>query len=271
MRTNALPSGGLCAVLLLLSTTLLACATTTTRTVVHERASVNRLVLAQRESSPLMARLTQEGHSVVGTVGFTRECLLRTTRTLQRTKVSETKMSGGAAAAYIATGFALAALGTGVMAAAQGQSDTVSCGEGRAGDTCDSPQSMFMYGGASILVGGVVLGAVGGLGLALEPTRETKLLHPESIVTDSATAPCGTAESLGGIRIALQLPNGSRWTGPVEANGAARIDVSPDVSFPDAEVVVFVDEVPEALSAVVARGVAVATVSLSRTVGTRPR
>jgi hypothetical protein len=271
MPINALPSGGLCAILLLLSTTLLACTTTTTRTVVHERASVNRLVLAQPESSPLMGWLSQEGHSVVGKVGFTRECLLRTTRTLEKTKVSETKMSEGAAAAYIATGAALAAVGTALMAASQSKSDTVSCGEGRAGDTCNSPQSAFMYGGAGFLLGGVVFGAAGGIGLVVEPTRETKSLHPESVVADSAAAPCGTAESLGGIRIALQLPNGSRWTGPVEANGAARIDVSPDVSFPDAEVVVFVDEVPEALSAVVSRGVEVATVSLSRTVRTGPR
>ena len=252
----------------------LACATTKTHTVTLERPAVSRLALARPESKPLVGAFRQEGHAVVGTVGFTRECSVETTRTFDKTEVSETKASGETIAAYIAVGAGLAAAGTGLLFAARGKSDDVWCGDGaepRAGDTCQSEAHVYSTLGVTLLVSGLGSAAVGGVLFAQKPKSEAKALDPERVVSTSGSAACGLPESLAGTVLGLELPNGSRWTGRVDASGAARIELSSDIAIPDAEVAIFVDEVPLELSALLARGSTVSSVSLSRTAPVRAR
>ena len=52
----------------------------------------------------------------------------------------------------------------------------------------------------------------------------------------------------------------------MSGGAAAAFELSPEVPIPDAELTVFVDEVPPTLAAVVARGATVATLSISRSV-----
>ena len=250
------------------------CTATTTNVVAHEAPPVTRLHLSRADAEPLSATFLQEGHSIRGTLSLTNECSLDTTRTTRSERTTTTKQSTGTTVAWFIASGVVTAAGIGFMAASPHQDKRVICGNGdtvRAGDTCDSTASVFMQSGATTLGIGLGMAAVGVLGLVQKPKVKTESLPPQQVTTSTSDSACGNADALDGMVIAMELPNGGRWTGRVERDGTFRIDVDSEVPLPAGEARFFIDNVTPPLDAVVVRGTPVGTLTLARSSNERTK
>ncbi len=243
------------------------CASTTTSVIAKEAPPVTRLHLSRSDAEPVSATFFQDGHSIGGTVRLANACSLETTRTTLSERRTTTKQSTGATIAWLVTGGVITAAGIGLMAASPHQDQRVFCGNGdtgRAGDTCDSVSSALMQVGLTTLGLGLGATALGVIGVVQKPKIETESLPPQQVTTSTPESPCGGAEALDGMLIALELPNGGRWTGPVLRDGTLRIEISPEVPLAGGEARFFIDSVPAALADVIVRGTSLGTLTLAR-------
>jgi hypothetical protein len=243
------------------------CTATTTSIVVSEQPSMTRLRLSHEGANALQATLRQEGHTVFGTVSFTAECSLETTRTTLKEQSKSSKASTASIIGYAIAGVALTAVGTGLMVASKNPDHRVYCGEvdeaPKAGDSCWSDASTVMEVGLITLGTGLGLGGIAGFNAMRKPTVETVALPAEHVTTITPEAACGNDEALEGMIVALELSNGSRWLGQVAKDGAFSVEVSPEV-LGAGEARAFVDSVPATLAGLIARGALLGTISLVR-------
>lgn len=252
---------------LLLLVTLSGCGVTTQSSVAKsEGSTTSRLRLARPDAAPVVAIWRQENHAIVGSIGFTRQCSLETTRTVERTQVTSTRPSKKGSTALIVAGSVLAAVGTGLMAAAEDQDDTVSCGRGgevRDGDRCTSVAGAFTELGVSVLVAGATMGGYGIWNATRKPTVKETPLPPEQLRSSTPDSPCGNLAALDGMSVLAQLPDGGLWRGLVNADGSARIELGSSGMPVGAPIPVVVDSVPPALEGIVKRGTPLGEVTLA--------
>jgi hypothetical protein len=245
-----------------------ACSSTTTHVVANEQPAVTRLRLSRSDAAPLRATFQQEGHSIHGSVEWSTECSFDTTRRTSNARTTTTKSNTGANIGWFIASGVVTAVGAGFMVAAPHQDQRVFCGDGGApqpGDTCDSVSSAEMKLGATIVGLGLGMTVLTALAAARKPKTTTETLPPDEVTTTLAGSSCGAPAALEGMLIALELPNGGRWSGKLEHGGSFRIDIDPQISLPASEARIFVDDVPPAAAAIVTRGSLLGTLSLAPT------
>jgi hypothetical protein len=218
--------------------------------------ATQRLRLARADSAPLTGQFHQEGHAIVGQLAFANDCTAESTQVVKRQEVTERHTRRGTVGALVAVGAAVAAVGVGFLVASASADKRVSCGEGKAGDTCDSESSAEQYLGATALGYGLGSAILGGYWLAQKPQVESKELPPEQLTHPvPGTFACGTTAALEGLALAVDLPNNGKWTGRVSADGAVRIDINEKITLnDDTPVRVVVESVPASLAGTVAVG-----------------
>ena len=256
-------ASGATALLVALAT---ACSSTTTNVVAREQPPVTQLRLSRSDAAPLRATFQQDGHSIHGSVAWSSDCSLDTTHSTLNERTTTTKPNTGANIGWFIASGVVAAVGVGFMAAAPHQDQRVFCGDGdtpQPGDTCDSVSSAEMKLGATIVGFGLGMAALTAFAALHKPKTTTEALPPDQVTTTTADSPCGAPEALEGMLIALELPNGGRWSGKLEHDGSFRIDIDPEVSLPAADARLFVDDVPPAAADIVPRGTALGTLSLA--------
>jgi hypothetical protein len=252
---------------LLLIFSLSGCGVTTQSSVAKaEGPSTTRLRLARPDAAPIEGTWRQENQAIVGSIAFTRQCSLETTRTVKRTQVTSSRPRKRDSTLLIVAGSVLAVAGTGFIVASKDQDDTVYCGSGdrvREGDRCNSLAGSFVELGVSVLTAGAVLGGYGIFAASKKPTVTETPLPPEQLVSTKPDSPCGNLAALDGMAVLAQLPDGALRRGQVTADGSARIELGPSGALTGAPIPIVVDSVPTALEGIVNRGTPLGEVTLA--------
>jgi len=229
-----------------------------------EGPSTSHLRLVRPDAAPLEANWRQEQRAIVGSVGFTRQCLLETTRTVKRTQVTTRKPNKAHTVGYIVVGSLLAVAGTGLLAVSTTKSETVYCVDGDAGrDRCSSEAGGYRLMGSGVLT---IAGALAGVGIwsaVKKPTVEEAPLPPEELKSATPESPCGDPANLAGMTLLAALPDGSLRRGEIVADGSARIDLGNTPQFSSIPVKISVDSVPQALEGIVSRGAPLGELTLA--------
>lgn len=231
-----------------------------------EGPSTSHLRLERPDAAPLEASWRQEQRAIVGSVGFTRQCLLETTRTMKRTQVTTRKPNNAHTVGFIVVGSLLAVAGTGLLVASTTKSETVYCGNrnGDSGpDQCGSEAEGYRLMGSGVLT---IAGALAGVGIwsaAKKPTVEKTSLPAEELKSSTPESPCGDPANLAGMTLLAALPDGSLRRGEVAADGSARIDLGNTPQFSSIPVKISVDSVPQVLEGLVSRGAPLGELTLA--------
>jgi hypothetical protein len=247
----------------------LACACVS-RAQVHSTADApsTHVRLARADAAALTASFRTEGQTLVGQLGFTQNCA-EETRQVTHSESQRTRVSAGWVAVG-ALGAASAVLGAYALSAASSADHTVTCGSGsgspRAGDKCESSASSLTEAGTSALISGVGFAVLGGYMAAQTKQTERQALPDQTSLKVREAQPCGKLSALDGMEVAVLLPGfGGKWSGRVQADGTARIELSTKVAIAQNSLVdVFVESVPPPLAGVVAPGSVLAQVKLAR-------
>lgn len=214
--------------------------------------------LQRADAAPLTASFRTDGSALVGQLGFTRNCAEETRQVTHR-ESQRTRVSAGWLAVGV-VGVASAVVGAYVLSAASSADHRVTCGSGggapRAGDTCESSASSLRKAGTSALISGVGFAVMGGYMAAQTKQTERQVLPDQTSLQVREAHPCGDVAALDGMQIAVLLPRfGGKWSGRVNADGSARIELATKVTIPPNSLVnVFVESVPESLAGLVAPG-----------------
>lgn len=242
-----------------------------TRTTTNVRTTaekpVQRFRLARPSAVPLRATWHQDGHRILGELSLPAACRKETLRVWRAESVQETSPNP----AYYTTGYVMggvfAAAGIATLVASGSASDEVSCGwdsTPKSGDTCRSPSGALVEIGATLLAvgAGTVLGSV--LVASSDPRVETKPLPVQRRVSLNETVePCGSLAQLAGMRVTADIPEAGRWSGAVDADGKAVIELGSAVTLrKPTETRFSVESVPAGAS-VVAPGAPLGTLILS--------
>ena len=214
---------------------------------------------------PVTGSFHQEAHSIVGQLAFTNDCAAESRQLVRRQETTETHPNRALGVGLAVVGGVVTAVGAGLLVASGSANDEVSCGAGRAGDTCNSESSALATAGLSVLLSGLSFAIYGGYTLAQKPKLETKELPAETRIQLLANnVSCGTTATLEGLAVAVDLPDNGTWRGRTARDGSVRIDVSESIRLPEgATLNLVVDSAPAILSAIVSPGATLGTVRLA--------
>ncbi|MET0794181.1 MAG: hypothetical protein ABW061_21850 [Polyangiaceae bacterium] len=254
------------AALFLAGTLVAGCTQTTTNVRSLPGPSVEHIHLTRAGVIPVAGAFRQEGHSIVGQLAFTTDCTAESRQIIRQQVTTDTHQDRRASIALTVVGATVAAAGVGLLAASSDADQEVSCGQGRAGDRCQSESSALMELGLSALLSGLTAGVAGGYLLAQKPQIETRELPTETrtqLIANGVS--CGPTRVLEGLSVSFELPHGGAWSGRAAADGSVRIDVNEGIRLPEGTTVrIVVDAVPAGLAAIVSPGMLVGEVSLAR-------
>lgn len=228
---------------------------------------VQHLRLIRPETLPIAGTFHQDGHAIVGQLTLPNACNAESRQRVKRQGVTERHTNHAAAIGWMVAGGVLTAVGVGVMAASANADQQVNCGEGRAGDRCESEASAMQELGLTTLLTGLTAATTGGVFLALEPHVETQDL-PEREVSKvtSENVACAPTSTLADVVVAIELPGNGTWTGQASADGAVRIDVQPTIAMPDgAKVQIVLHSVPPTFAINVRPGTVLGEVTFEKT------
>ena len=241
---------------------------TQTTTSVHSLpdAPTQHVRLTRAGVIPVTGSFHQEGHAIVGQLSFTNDCTAESRQLVRRQETTNTHPNRALGVGLAVAGGIITAVGTGLLVASGSANHDVSCGEGRAGDTCNSESSALATAGLSALVLGLTSAFCGGYSLAQKPKLETTELSPEThsqLIANNVS--CGTTPALEGLSVTVELPGNGSWRGRTALDGSVRIDVSESLKLPEGVTLpVVVDSVPPLLAGTVTPGASLGEVKLSR-------
>jgi hypothetical protein len=241
------------------------CSMTTTTTSVRATPGpvTQRLRLSRAGLAPLEAHFAQQETALVGRVSFAQNCVYEGASTLRRELLTTTTTNKQSTTALLVAGGILAAAGVALYASSSGKDENVYCGDGEPedGDQCHSEAGAYRYVGVVTL--GTGLGALlgGGALLARKPKVETKPLESQELHSVGPTVGmCGKQASLDGLSVYVNMPGGGTWSGRVDAEGSARIDLPSH--FEATTLPVFVGAVPASAAGMVSPGMHLTEVTL---------
>jgi len=240
------------------------CSMTTTTTSVRATPGpvTQRLRLSRAGLSPLEAHFAQQETALLGRVSFAQNCVYEGSSTLKRELLTTTTTNKQSTTALLVAGGILTAAGIALYASSSGKDENVYCGdEPKDGDQCHSEAGTYRYLGVVTL--GTGLGALlgGGVLLARKPQVETKPLESQELHSVGPTVGlCGKQASLDGLSVYVNMPGGGTWSGRVDAEGSARIDLPSQ--FEATTLPVFVGAVPASAAGMVSPGMQLTEVTL---------
>ncbi len=238
--------------------------TTSVRSV--PEAPVERLRLTRAGVLPIAGTFQQDGHSVLGQLSVTNQCTAESTQLIRKQEASDTHTVRGTATAWTIVGGLVTAVGVGLLVASDGADKRVTCGEGRAGDQCESQSSALQTGGITMLATGLATAIAGGYFLAQKPNVETKELPAERVThVEAEGVSCGVTRMVQGLSVGFEVPGNGTWSGLALADGSVHIEVNPGIKLPDSGALpVFVLSVPANLAGIVSPGTRLGEVALSK-------
>ena len=215
---------------------------------------------------PVTGTFHQEAHSIVGQLAFTTDCTAESRQLVHRQQTTDTHPNRGTAAVITVLGGVATAVGAGFLVASGNADKHVYCGEGKAGDTCQSESSAAADLGLTLLLSGITTAVAGGYLWAQKPKVETTDLPSETHTQLLANnVSCGTTPALEGLSVALDVPGNGTWRGRTALDGSVRIEVSDSIKLPDGVTLsVVVDSVPPILAGIVSPGAVLGEVKLAR-------
>jgi len=227
---------------------------------------VERVRLTRAGVSPIAGEFRQQEHSVLGQLSITHLCTQESTQLIRKREESDTHTVRGTAMAWTVVGGLVTAVGAGLLVASDDADKRVSCGEGKAGDQCESESSAMQTAAFSLLVTGLSSAIAGGYFLAQKPSTETKELPAERVTRVQAeSVSCGATRMVEGLSVGVEIPGNGTWTGVALADGSVRIEVSPGIKLPDSGTLpVVVMAVPANLAGVVSPGMRLGEVALKK-------
>ena len=241
-------------------------AQTTTSIHTTPGAPTQRYRLIRAGVAPVVGSFRQDGHAVQGQLTLTGACNSESFQRQERQEVTETRTNTGNSMALTVASAIVSAVGVGLLVAAGGADDRVTCGEMQSGDKCLSESGAYTEAGVGVLGLGLSGVIAGGYFLMRKPEVETKQLPAQeaSRVTAKNVA-CGNTANLEGMVAALELPGNGTWTGRVAADGSVRIAVNENVPLPEqGSARVIVQTVSAGYAGVIAIGATLGEVSFVR-------
>ncbi len=238
--------------------------TTSVRSV--PEAPVERLRLTRTGSVPVTGSFQPDGRSVLGQLSASNECTTESSQLIRRREEHDTHTVRGTATAWAVVGGLVTAVGAGLLVASGDADQRVSCGDGRAGDQCESESSAMQTAGFTLLTMGICSAVTGGYFLAQKPNVETKELPAERVTNvKAAGVSCGAARLFEGVSVGFEIPGNGTWSGQALADGSVRIDVSSGIKLPDSESLpVFVLAVPPRLAGIISPGTRLGEVAFGK-------
>ena len=229
-------------------------------------APVERVRLSRVGVSPIAGSFRQQGHAVLGQLSITDQCTKESTQLIRKQEQKDTHTVRGTATTWTVVGGLVAAVGTGLLVASADADGRVTCGEGKAGDQCESASSALQSAGLTLLAAGLSSAIAGGYFLAQKPELETKELPVERVTRAQADGvSCGATRMVEGLVVGFEIPGNGTWSGQALADGSVRIEVSSGIKLPDSgSLPVLAVAVPPNLAGVVSPGSRLGEVGFSK-------
>jgi len=230
-------------------------------------ATKSAWILERPGKAPIVGSWQEDAGQVIGTLSWTKGCVLEETRVIKTETVTEARPNKSGNIGWLIVGAGSTLGGLFAAKEAEDASETVFCGDHQEGDRCSSEKGALTEAAAILIVSGLVTSVFAVARLQQKPkTTVTPVSERSATTLGQEAVACGDVSSLSGLKVALSVPGGGRWLGIADAKGEVKIELGRNLELPDgATFPIEVDDVPEQLEKFVHRGEMVGEVTLSST------